>query len=62
MTGYKAGHVFVLFPTEALQPGTVVLSGAWLRANWTRWIFQDIGPEQVEIIGKYEPPKPLLNA
>jgi hypothetical protein len=62
VTGYKAGHLIALFPPEALRPNTVVLSAIWLRDNWTRWVFQDIGPEQVEVIGKYEPPEPILNA
>ncbi|RVG73601.1 hypothetical protein CN223_25215 [Sinorhizobium meliloti] len=39
-TGYSAGHTIVHLPPEAIVLRTKSISTAWLKANWSKWVYE----------------------
>ncbi len=55
-TGYSAGHTFVHLPHEALMKGTRMLSTAWLKQNWEKWVYPPCPPQEVIFLEHYPEP------
>jgi hypothetical protein len=52
-TGYSAGHTFVHLPPEALVLRTASISVAWLKVNWSKWVYPDCPVEDVLFMERY---------
>jgi len=57
-TGYKAGLIVVILPSEAMPAGVLGISSRWLARNWTIWVWPDGDAAQVEVLAGYPPPAP----
>lgn len=55
ISGYCAGNMEVALPKEALASGVSGISTAWLRDNWTHWVYPDCPAEDVFV---FYPPYP----
>lgn len=55
-TGYSAGHIFVYLPYEALAKNTRMLSTAWIKLNWQKWIYPHCPAEDVIFLERYPAP------
>ncbi|MDO5105248.1 Imm45 family immunity protein [Capnocytophaga sp.] len=51
-TGYKAGLVFCVFPSEALSKDktTFAIETQWLKENWHKWGYFECPLEEVLIL------------
>lgn len=54
-TGYKAGHIVVHLPAEAVAAGVCGIDRSWLVANWQRWVYAECPPEAVLVTREYSP-------
>ncbi|MGK9262601.1 hypothetical protein KXS15_16790 [Sinorhizobium meliloti] len=52
-TGYSAGHTIVHLPPEAIVLRTKSISTAWLKANWSKWVYPDCPIDQVLFMKNY---------
>jgi hypothetical protein len=57
-SGFKAGLVFLILPSESKADGGVGISLDWIRNNWKNWIY-DCSPKNVFVCIKGRP-KPRL--
>ncbi|WP_407695283.1 Imm45 family immunity protein [Sinorhizobium saheli] len=51
--GYSAGHTFVHLPPEAFVLRTASISVAWLKVNWSTWVYPDCPVEDVLFMERY---------
>jgi hypothetical protein len=56
-TGYSAGHTFVRLPSEAISDVAVMLSTAWVKENWSEWIYASCPVEDVFYLERYPEPE-----
>ena len=50
-SGYKAGLVYCIFPSEAYAPDTLMLNPKWIRDHWKEWGY-DVCPLEDVYIGE----------
>ena len=56
VTGYHAGQTLVRLPYEACHDGTRMISAAWIKENWEKWIYPSCLASDVYVVGVYPPP------